>query len=353
MTTKVLGDDIHQQFSNSRELINRLEEVERNTTWVQRNVKQFLVNASEVLAKGTDLWKDEYLIHTHKDGTQLVLMLDGKATGIRECAKNSLFARLGIGGQIIDWLDPAGIKKICMTGTEYAPEKDIKIAITEGKVNAFLSSQYDNSISAATIFNEMEKYINSICKKEDVEFDADWSYSETVANYIIPVERTLDDKTYKVGITLATSDAGYSGANFRAFLTGNGHKEVPLMSSMSIIHRGNSGIVRLSETLAMLEKAIDGGMSKLNRLMSVTITNPKATMKRVARACKLPKKESLELIDKFECEGSCSAFRCYLCLAKVLNAPATMFVKQERTGNVAKMIAINWAGYDLAGDYAW
>lgn len=343
-------DDVYLCYQDVNGFMTRLLEAEVNTEWSSIPVAELVVNSIDALPPMPLTEEDNNTIHC---GTGLFAGRIGRRSyaGVRSCALRSLYDRLGLGGAIMNRLDKNAMKELINFAIEHPTEDTLQVPIVEGKVNAFLSSKYQK-LPALNVFEEVISFLQEHFDQEEFGFNGRWTYYESTGEFELPLEQEVNGETYTTYLVCQTSDAGYSSVNFRAHLR-QGRKNLPIMSDISMAHKGNLDEAKLQQSLKMLDGAIDKGVKKLNHLLLVPINNPKACMKRVAKHVGLPKKETLELIEQFNPNYAVTAFDCFECLAKLLEQPNKYTIKERLTGDIYKALNLNWESYDLAGDYAW
>ena len=343
-------DDVYLMYQDFNSFMTRLLEAEVNTEWRSIPVAELVVNSLDVVPMMAISEED---IDTDKFGTGLFAGRIGQPmyAGVRGCALRSLYDRLGLGGTIMNRLDKNAMKELINFAIEHPTEDILQVPIVEGKVNAFLSSKYQR-LPALNVFEEVITFLQEHFNEEDFRFNGRWTYYESTGEFELPIEKEVNGKTYTTYLVCQTSDAGYSSVNFRAHLK-SGRKVLPIMSDISMAHKGSLDERKLQQALNMLDGAIDKGVKKLNHLLLVPISNPKACMKRVAKHVGLPKKDTLELIEQFNPNYEVTAFDCFECLAKLLERPVEWNIKERLTGDIYKTLNLSWENFDLPGDYAW
>lgn len=350
---KILSDDVVQSFNSADAFNMRLKEVEANTVWIQRCLEDILVDKAAMNAT-------EAQVHTNSQGTKLMLCPRGLTFGIddfvplRQCSMMSLFQRMDEGGQIIQRLDPQGVHDFVELGIKYAkePKKIVKMPIVEGKINAFLSENYVDTLPSTLVYEEFQKTLNAIAGENVNEFKGEWSYPTSTAWFTLPKQKKVNGNVFDVVVGCTTSDAGYSGINFNAYLKDANVSCLPLMTTLSVVHRGQANYIKLQDTLSMLSSVIDKGINNLTGMMSVVIKNPINTMKRAAEKCNLPKRDILEILNNLKVIPT-NAFDCYMTLARVINNAPSQMAASRLQGDVMKLLGIDWNKLDLPGDYAW
>ncbi|MBR0420284.1 MAG: hypothetical protein IJI66_14075 [Erysipelotrichaceae bacterium] len=346
----MLHDKAELVFNSHNSFLERLEEVQVGTEW-----KEVSIMDLDICQNLIDFTEADY--DTNTNGTKMFVDFPFGKVGIRECALRTLYTNLGLGGELMKKLDTDDMEEYVVFGIgknrKYRSKMTFQLPIVEGKVNAFLSESYSNDLPADEVFRQVLKHFQNKLEQESFKFNGFWSYAECAGDYYLPISKEIDGKEYSTVLVVRTSDAGYSSISFSAYLTDGYRKEIPVMNGVSAIHKGNAASAeRLEEMLNMVENAIDNGVKKLNKLLHIIIANPKSTMKRICKEVGLPKRESLELIDRFA-EGTTTAFECYMCLSQILESDLTFSIRERYQGNLYKMLGINWDRYDLPGDYAW
>ena len=336
----MLNDQVVQNYRSMDDFFYRLQEVEDKTQWVNIPLADLFVGETDQQITNAD-------IDTKLFGTKWWAGRNTDSTfiPIRDCALHSLYDRIGLGGAILNRLSRESMEELVRFGIEHPTQDVLQLPVVEGKINAFLSSKYTR-LPAVKVFEELIGFLQNTFNQENFKFNGRWTYFETTGVFELPLEKEVNGKTYTTVLVCQTSDAGFSSVNFRAYLK-DGETSLPIMSDMSLMHKG------MLDENRMLEGAIDKGVKKLNHLLTIEINNPKGTMKRVAKACNLPKKDTLELIEKFNPPHYCTAFDLFDQLSKLLQNNYEWSVKERVSGDVYKMLNINWEHYDLAGDYAW
>lgn len=347
---KFYKDDVELTFTKKEEFYERIREVEKNTDWCNKELDSLLIDQSNIQ-------KTMAQIDTNtKDGTKLFLLprdlnlFDEDVMPIRQCAMSSLMQRLGIGGDIVKHLSPKGFHEIFELGVEYMPNKPVQISIVEGKVNAFLSKDYVK-IPTSEIMEEFQSTLNNISRKPHKAFKGVWTYAGTNASYYLDETKTIDGNDYGLVIGVTTSDAGMSGIHLYANLKSKSC-EIPLMTRMTVEHKGNVSIEDFKENLGMLESGIENGVNRLNKLIGVKIGNGLGCAKRIAEKVKLPKKMVLEILENRK-EPMKTALDVYFTLSQVLNDLPNNSVRMRLQGDLGKILSLDFTQYDLPGDYKW
>lgn len=347
-------DSTELKFRNLDDFQNRLNEVEEATEW-----KNVSINNLDVCSVAIPVTEEE--VDTTINGSGLFLndFENGLRTGIRTCALRTLYTNLGLGGELMKKLDHDDMEEYVGFGIaknrKHRPKLTFKVPVVEGKINAFLSSGYAN-LPAPIVFEEALKHFREKTMEDEFKFNGYWSYAQCAGEYFLPIKKEVAGEEYNVVLVVKTSDAGYSSINLSAYLTDEkGRKQLPIMSDISSIHKGNSAtITRLEEMFDMADGAVDDGVKKINKLLHINITNPINTMKRVAKEVGLPKKDTLFVIEGFEDTGVVTALDCYFALAQILeDESATFSAKERNQGNIYKLLGINWERFDLPGEFAW
>lgn len=356
--TRILSDGEVMHFTNSDLFASRLQEVEANTKWIQRTLTEISVDEKRL----NDDEESEAQKHTRVEGTRLMLCPRGIVFSnddyipLRACSIQSLYQRVGLGGDVLKRIDAKGVHQFTELALLYAPKNAddiiVKMPVVEGKINAFLSENYVDSLPTAMVFEEFKNRLESISNSSNLEFKGSWSYPVTTGWYKLPELRNVNGSDFNVVVGLTTSDAGYSGINFNAYLTNQDVTCLPLMSTLSIEHRGKTNYVKFEEELSMLTTVIDNGINHLTDMMTLQIKNPINTMKRAAKKCGLPKRDVLEKLDQLH-HVPTNAFDCYLTLSRILSKDEDGNVNERVQGDVTKLLGIDWNKLDLPGDFAW
>lgn len=324
-----------KNFNNEKEFLDRLAEVDQNTVWTMNDPASL-----------------EFVEDKESETGLNYVTPAGFAEDIRECAMSTLWQRYGIAGPILDRLNPEAKAKLLNFATGYTPDSLIQIPIVEGKANAFLSSKYV-PYKTSRLFQKVGKAV------EYESFNGFWAYEGSAGVYKLNKTVTLTDRNGNeverpVVLDVRTSDIGESSVAFRCHIRCNDERDVPMMSDINIIHMGAGVDEAIERTIDSLNAVIDTNARKLNALMYVDIDEqPKAVAKRAARWAKLPKRDSLEVINEWTPGEFTSAFDIYLVLSKVIDKQEDRNGKIRIGGDLARLIGTNWKQFDLPGDYAW
>ena len=346
-------DETELRFKDLVDFEERLRETEAETNWIDIEINNLDVSKQFIPVTEAE-------IDTNENGTKLFVQdyESQTRTPIRTCALRTLYSNLGLGGELMKKLDLDDMEEYVCFGIsknrKHRPKLTFKVPVVDGKVNAFLSEGYAN-LPAPIIFEEAHKHFEDKINSAEFKFNGYWSYYQCAGEYFLPIKKVVAGQEYSVVLVVKTSDAGYSSVNLSAYLSDGRNKQLPIMSDISTIHKGNAASVeRLKEMFNMADGAVDDGVKKLNKLLHIIIENPKNTMKRVAKEVGLPKKDSLTIIDSFEDEGFCTAFDCYVELSKILEDDTdTLSVRERNQGNLLKLLGITWERFDIPGEYAW
>lgn len=334
-------------FRDNQKFLEHLRDIESNTIW--RNIP-----LNELFVEHGTTSHDEADYDTCVRGTNLFACRQGElfTTGIRECAIRSLYDRLGLGGKILERLDAPALEELFTFAIKHSSEDELQVPVVDGKINAFLSSQY-KALPAEKVFSELLEYLRKSFNQEEFKFNGYWTYFAQTGEFELPDKRMINGQEFDVVLVCKTSDAGYSGVNFSVYIK-SGNLKLPIMSDIALMHKGDLNEDKLKEALNQLEKVIDNGVKKLNDLLKVYIENPKGCMKRIAKEVNLPKRDTLEYIENYEDRGITTAFDCYTTLARLLDDDnLTWSAKERLQGNLYRALGLSWQKFDLPGDFAW
>lgn len=376
----VLHDDDFMTFDDEADLVSFLEATQENTEWIETDVENVSIEGIESMdeLQGAISEADE---DTIENGTKLFLNVDGERLPVRACGLASITDRAGVAGEFLKRLNPkelAGVITLAMSKANVLTRASSgkrsenakgKICMVNGKVSAFLSANGGNNEYAVQpsleILGMAEEAIAKL--SDPMDFKGSFSYSEVYAKWLLT--KTLDgvipgDDTglpYHVAITMATSDIGVGSVRISASLIREKSLyEFPLVGEEKIIHRNGINSKDIKEAVDKVSAGIEKNAEKLTALDSVLVENPVSTMKRIAKACKLPKKSVLEVISKHEAVNGnkpISALECYSVIArctegyKLVQKNPSMQALLQR--NLLKACAMNWHAYDIPGEFNW
>ena len=376
----VLKDEDFLNFDEETDMVSFLETTQENTEWREvpvENVSIEGIDSMDDLDGGiSDADED-----TINNGTKLFLNVDGERFPIRACGISSIEDRAGVAGEFLKRLDPKELASVVTLGMSKAniltraatgkrsEDAKGKICLVNGKVSAFLSANGgNNEYAVQPSLDILRMAEEAVAKLSDpMDFRGSFSYSEVYAKWLLT--KTLDgvvprDDTglpYHVAITMATSDIGVGSVRLSASLIRERSiQEIPLVGEEKIIHRNGITAGDVQEAVDKVSAGIEKNAKKLAALDGVLVENPVSTMKRVAKACKLPKKSVMEVINKYEAVNGnkpMSALECFTIISRctegyklVQKNPAMQALLQR---NLLKASAMNWHAYDIPGEFNW
>lgn len=276
---------------------------------------------------------------------------------LRDCSKKSLFERLSISGESLSQIgkeELALILNICAASKE---GKKAQICLVDDQIDAILSDNKTNNDYTSLPANELVFTVQEWLWTNfgpEIEFKGSWTHSYIFAKWILEDTFTVLGDTYNLAITVSTSDIGQGSIIMKASLA-KGEREMPICDDVVINHRTASKPSDITEGLNMLLNATKGMVETLGRLESIAISYPDTTLKRVAKKIGLPK-GTFYMSIKFPVTAT-NALECYLELTKLSEEYAhtqdSMKYQNTLNKNIWKAAGIDWAAYDLPGDFNW
>ena len=376
----ILGDEEYCLFNDEEEFASYLETIQEQTEWrtfpVQEVKFSGVVSIDELDGGISEADED-----TVNNGTQLFLNAEGERFPVRACGLASITDRAGVSGEFLKRLNAKELSQVLNLACEKvnvlprastgkrSSDAQGKIAVVNGKVSAFLSANGGNNEYSVTPSLELLKKTEEAVKtvSEPMTFKGAFSYSEVYAkwvlNKIMPGVLPEDDTglPYHLAISMATSDIGISAVRLSASLIREkSNYEIPLVGEEKIVHRNGAKDLDIQESIEKIMAAVNTNSAKLSKLSSILIEYPETTMKRVAKALKLPKRPVMNAInDEISRNGNkqMTALQCYTCIARCSGEycnnqknPAMQAMLQR---NLLKMLAVKWQAYDMPGEFNW
>lgn len=242
----------------------------------------------------------------------------------------------------------------------YGHKENTKVSVVDGKVNAFLSTEYVEALDTKYVHDQAFKQICETTGSTDFGFKGWWNYAMSMAEYTTNKQLTLGGNAYKTVIRVRTSDAGYSSIGLGTGLVRNG-KFIPLMSDIDIPHRGSKNATVMehrvkfendfSEALNEMDKVVNQATVKIQDLINIKITHLEGCALSLAKAIGLPKPEVKKAVAQSSIIGD-SAWYVYLKLCEIFDDSWDAEKRIKQSGNLAKILGIkDWKKYDI--EFSW
>lgn len=333
--------EIETGFDTSEELIFYLKNLNEKTSWERKN----------------DINK---LFFSSSDGTMFV-ETKGKSYELRDCAKESVFERLGMEGEVLNRL-PKDVLAHFMSEVAKVRTGYGQMVIVDGKVDAILSDNATGidyaSIPAFRVFEETQQWIwentEGICS-----FKGAWTHEYVYGKWYTNDELPSSSATFpkKLAITLSTSDIGKAAVCFSASLyVPKTRYELPLCGEIKIDHRGETQMLAVFEALNMMLETITNG-EDIQKLEDILIDNPRNAYLRVCKKLRLPKKASYEVMKKSSkaIEDCRTALDIYIYMGQIPDHYSGKGMNNEGRllSEIYKAIGVDWHEYDIPGDFSW
>lgn len=328
-------------FDTSEDLIIYLKDLNERTSWKRK----------------TDINK---LIFSSNDGLMFV-ETSGKLYELRDCAKESVFERLGMEGEVLNRL-PKDVLAHFMSEAAKVRTGYGQMAIVDGKVDAILSDNATGidytSIPAFRIFEETQQWI-----WENTEglytFKGAWTHAYVYGKWYTNDDLFSSSSSLpkKLAITLSTSDIGKAAVCFSAslYVPETGY-ELPLCGEIKIDHRGEAQMPAVFEALNMMQESITNG-EDIKKLEDIPIENPRNAYLRVCKKLRLPKKASYEAMKKSDkpIEECRTALDIYAFMGQIPDHYSGKGMNNEGRllSEIYKAVGVEWQDYDIPGDFSW
>lgn len=333
------------------------------------NDQDAFLNHIEEMEKVTDPWYEQKIVDLSNAITlstnQIVITTPTGTYPLRETSLRSLRQRLGIefpngtfvlnnssantvcaplAKEIIDWACKVLKTKDC---------KDIvKISIVDGKANAFLSKEYVEYINSRYVHNEAFDKIMATTGETEFKFKGWCGYEMSNAEYETSKTKEINGVKYNTVIRVRTSDSGYSCIGIGVLLK-HGGKYLPMMSDIDIPHRAGKTkdkaevkkqfVQNLDTALCQTESVIKEAIAKAEALAIIVLKHPQDAARHIAKDIGLPKVETLKVIENIT--GN-TAWDVYSGLCEILDDSWNIEKRIKTTGNLAKILNVNWTRYD-------
>lgn len=337
----------------------------------------FLDHISDIASK-TLPWEQQPTTQLKLEATSNGVIFhsaDGHIYALRDCSLRSLRQRLcseadlvtKVSNEALDANNPEAAK-LFVSYVDWAKQvlslhghkENTKVSVVDGKVNAFLSTEYVEALDTKYIHDEAFKQICETTNETDFGFKGWWNYAISMAEYKTSKEIQLNSCFYKTVIRVRTSDAGYSSIGIGTGLTRNG-VFVPLMSDIDIPHRGSKSSTvaehrvkfeeNFAEALNQMDKVVNQSIATIKSLITVKIANPRGCALSVAKAIGLPKPNVKKVIDQSPIGGD-TAWDVYLKLCEIFDDSWDAEKRIKQSGNLAKILGItNWKKYDVVFEW--
>ena len=273
----------------------------------------------------------------------LRLVINDEEIPVRETALNTILSRLGVGGPTWRRMFDMELAECFKTMRHYLP-KHVTVMISDGCVNSMNSQQYVH-IPMTEIMEAPLTAIHNYCKDE-VKAEITSGYDATAIRFNTDKKIRFNGASRNLIITLMNSESGESAVHFGAFLQNKQGGNIPFMSDITVIHRGEATIESVEESLDVMDAAINKAIKAVRRLEKRQIAYPISTIKRVGKRIGLPEKYTNMVLFWAQNLSTCTAADIFeqfsLSLADVEN-----FATMERYKNdVLKLVALDWDVYD-------
>lgn len=273
----------------------------------------------------------------------LRLVINDEEIPVRETALNTILSRLGVGGPTWRRMFDMELAECFKTMRHYLP-KHVTVMISDGCVNSMNSQQYVH-IPMTEIMEATLTAIQNYCKDE-VKAEITSGYDATAIRFNTDKKIRFNGASRNLIITLMNSESGESAVHFGAFLQSKQGCNIPFMSDITVIHRGEATIESVEESLDVMDAAINKAIKAVRRLEKRQIAYPISTIKRVGKRIGLPEKYTNMVLFWAQNLSTCTAADIFeqfsLSLADVEN-----FATMERYKNdVLKLVALDWDVYD-------
>lgn len=377
--SKVYADCFFKAFAQENDFLKFLKNRMDQTSWRKKAAKTLRFEAIQKDTKRTDEIVDAYREIGKEDviadtlaGTQLMLCADEECIPVRNCAIKTILERAKISGNALSKVERPVFAKILNHCLDVADGQAL-LKVSDDKVSAVHGGdKSDYSIlDMYELFTKTSNYLYD--NFSDVKYiggffehavvTALWSLdgnSELVEAY----RDLLDMHGIKyhdltASIRLTSSDVGISGANLYPSLIVD-NKNVPLGSPLKLEHKNHASIADFEGKLAMLYSQYDLAIGKLKELISVTIKNPVNTMMVIMKKIGIPKKYSMEAIEKFKTvhgTGFCSAHDIYYGMTEVIfmmqcaGESGVKITQMEET--ISRALNVKWHDFDIPGNVNW
>lgn len=254
----------------------------------------------------------------------------------------------GLSMKLVSWacdaLEAKGLKN-----TDIA-----KISVVDGEANAFLSKEYVEYVNSRYVHNSAFEKIMSATGETNFGFKGWFDYTMSNAEYETSKVSKVNGKDYNTVIRVRTSDSGYSSIAIGVLLKCAG-KYLPMMTDIEIPHRSGKTkseeevkkkfIFNLDEALTQADKVINEAIPKAEALTKIELKYPKDAAMHIAKDVGLPKAETLKAVEAIS--GN-TAWDIYTGLCEIIQDDWTIEKRIKQTGNLTKMLGINWNKYDSA-----
>lgn len=329
---------VHEQyFPESEKLIEHLHHQNENTVWI----------------KGKKISELQFL--TMDEG--LYLNLDDSNHQISECARESIFERLGMDGQVLNQL-PLSVLILFMNEATKVRKGKCQVLMVEDKIDAILSDNKTgidySMIPAYRVFEQTQQWVWENIEKV-TDFKGSYSHSYVFGKWITGDSLPNISNRY-LTFSLATSDIGKGAICYRVSLANQDEKyELPICSAIKINHRTENTMSEVYLALDMLhETAIQA--KDFKRLAKQSIEHPRNCLLRISKKLKFPKKAVCEMLKHFpEVDNITNAMDLYLLMGNIPTFyKTTGMVSSERLqGDIYKAVALDWSDYDIDGYFVY
>lgn len=333
----------------------------------------FLAQIDEIATK-TLPWEKHLTVELPIEGSTSGMIYhaaDGSAYLFRDCALRSLRQRLHSEAELVTYVSnkalvEADASKKFEDYIAWALEvlrcqgckEETKISVVDGKVNAFLSTEYCEVLDSKYVHDTAFEKIINFTGETNFNFRGWWDYAINVAEYTTSNKVEIDGKEYQKSIRVRTSDAGYSSIALGSDLR-MGNKIIPMMSDIAIPHRASKKkdltLCRkefeenFDEALTQTEKVFTNSIAQANELVKIKLAHPQGAARKIAKTMGLPKQAALEAIEGFTGD---TAWGLYLVLCDCIKNDDDTQKRIKTIGNVAKILGIkNWSKYDQ--EFEW
>lgn len=378
MTTFVY-DDAAVFISNQQELLDFANERFDNSKWIIgietprihfRPADLMPMEAMELASKlGID---SESLKDTATEGTKMMVRIGKKHYPMRACAIKSLLERAGLQNKAYERLKKMDYRELAKTlnilfrahiGTSVVKLADNKVsAIHSGRKGAYSVIEIPDILDATVEYLCTEypkaRFEQGYYSHEAVA--ATWNLSEYADTFFEDCQVLAESEEYEPLVRVVTSDIGTEAVKIQPLLLA-GNNVIMLNSVIAVQHKNENSIEDFKNAINMVLDHFKYGLSELEDLTKVKISNGYNALLRIMDAHNFPKAQGLEAAQLFKetyGEGECTAFNIYVGLCS-----AAHFVQRDCKDDQLKVFRIqdtvqrcmntSWRKYDLVGDYKW
>lgn len=379
---KVYADGYTAMFAHQEEFLEFLKRIAKNALWDRRKSKELRLLVVSEGSQWAEQLRNRYVAEGQDEGiiadtvrnTGLALKVRDRVYPVRDCAIRTILDRAGISGPTLRKLDKNVYARILNNCLQVA-DGEALLRISEGKVSAVLSGGRHGyaALDMEQVFKCAVEYLNANFRgctylggffehhmaSSLWELGGEGHLLDAYRTELRHHGRTVEEMKPVVRVT--TSDTGASGANiYPMLLSGERSDTVSIGRPLRLEHKAGATVAQFEGKLKMLYGKYQLAAGKLTELLDIDIMNPGNCMIAVMKQLGIAKRLGMEATELFKAQyGSepCTAHDIYFGISEVLHmlacdgASGSRIAVMEET--IARALTINWAEYDLPGEYGW